>query len=151
MPASTITVRSPGSYSRTRPSFAVERRVSPPSRSIETVPAPASTSEASSRVEGSETLGNAGPLEGVRTVRPGHLAAEPRGREHLAGIREPGRVEPGAKELHRLEVPLREELRHRARLVDADAVLAGERAARVDARVEDRGREPFCQLGPALD
>ena len=31
--------------------------------------------------------------------------------------------------------------RHRARLVDADAVLAGERPARVDARVQDLGRD----------
>ena len=39
---------------------------------------------------------------------------------------------------HRLEVVLAEEQRHRARLVGADAVLAGDRAAGVDAGDEDR-------------
>ena len=51
--------------------------------------------EASSRLE---TLGNADPLERVDAVRPGHLAAEPRRRDHLARIADarPGRTRGAA-------------------------------------------------------
>src|SRR6478609_624874 len=129
MPASTITVRSPGSCSSIRSRPAVESRISPPSRSIETVSPEASTSAASSSVPGSETLGKACPLQRVCAVGARHLAAEAGGREDLAGVGEPVRVEARAQEPHGLEVPLAEELRHRANLVDAHAMLAGERAA----------------------
>ena len=67
------------------------------------------------------------------------------GGEHLARVREPVGVERAADALERLEVPLGEHRGHRARLVDADPVLARERAARVDARGEDRVREPFAR------
>src|SRR5262249_39141693 len=129
IPASTIAVRSPGSYSSTRFSFAVERRTSPPSRSIDTRRPAARSSDASSSVAGSETLGKARPLQRVRSVGAGDLAAQARGREDLAGVREPGRVEGDPQELHRLEVAFGEELRHRARLVHPDPVLAGQRPA----------------------
>ena len=69
----------------------------------------------------------------------------------MPGFESPSGSKPDAEKLHRREVALAEELRHRARLVDADAVLAGERAARVDARVEDRRRERLGALGLALD
>ena len=53
--------------------------------------------------------------------------------------------------LHHREVVLAEHQRHRARLVGADAVLAGDRAARVDARLEDPARELLGARGLALD
>ena len=59
----------------------------------------------------------------------------------LPGIREAVRVEGAAQAPERLEIELREHLRHRARLVDADAVLSGERAAGVETRRQDRLRE----------
>ena len=46
---------------------------------------------------------------------------------------------------------LREHPRHRAHLVDADPVLAGERPARLDAGVEDLGGQPLGALRLALD
>src|SRR5690242_8484430 len=137
MPPSTITVRSPGSYSRIRSSPAVESRISPPSRSIDTVSPAASASAASSSVDGSETLGKTCPLQRVRAVRARHLAAEAGRREDLAGVRQSVGVEGAAQQTHRLEVALAEQLRHRACLVDPDAVLPGEGAAGVDARVEN--------------
>ena len=69
----------------------------------------------------------------------------------MPGFASPSGSKPDAEQLHRREIALAEELRHRARLVDADAVLAGERAARVDAGVEDRRRELLGALGLALD
>ena len=55
----------------------------------------------------------------------------------LPGFASPCGSKARAEPLHRLEVVLAEHQRHRARLVGADAVLAGDRAARVDARLED--------------
>ena len=83
---------------------------------------------------------------GMRAVRPGHLAAETRRRQHLARVREARRVERPPHPLEHLEVALGEHRRHRARLVDPDAVLAGQRAARVDAGAEDRVRERLRTL-----
>ena len=88
---------------------------------------------------------------GCARCGPGHLAAEPRRREELAGVREPGRVECRAQALHRLEIVLAEHQRHRAGLVGADAVLAGDRAAGVDAGLEDLAREQLGALGLAVD
>ena len=96
----------------------------------------ASTVEASSRLE---TLGNPDPLERVHAVR----ARAPRRRAAASGSPCRGcRALPGrtrwrsAREY--LEVALGEHPRHRAGLVHPDAVLARERAARVEAGVEDR-------------
>src|SRR5262249_44730088 len=155
-PASTIAVRSPGSCSSRRFRRAVESRTSPPGRSIDTRPPPVSTSTASSTEAGSatltsETLCNTCSLHRMCAVRPPHPAAEPRRGQHLARVREPGRVEGLAEAVHHREVVGAEELGHRAHLVDADAVLAGERAARVDADVEDRGGAALGALGLALD
>src|SRR5258707_12013138 len=127
MPASTIAVKSPGSCSSTRFRRAVERTTSPPSRSIETRPPLPSSSDAAAIDSGSKTLDNAGPLEWMRAIRARHLAAKPRRREHLAGIGKAFRIERRAQQRHRGEIALAEELGHRARLVDADAVLTGER------------------------
>ena len=99
----------------------------------------------------SETLCKSEPFERMLTVRSRHLAAEARRREHLARIGESGRIERAPQALHRLEVVLGEEQRHRARLVRADAVLARDRAARVDARDEDRVGQLARTLGLALD
>src|SRR5439155_406211 len=142
IPASTVQVRSPASCSMSRPSWAVESTTSPPSRPIETVvPASAAarmTSAASCTLAISETLGKACLLERVGAVGPRHLAAEPWRREHLARVREPVRVERATQPRHRLEVLRPEEERHRANLVEPDPVLAGDRAAGIDARLEDR-------------
>src|SRR4029079_4246021 len=149
-PASTTAVRSPASCSRTRSSRAVEMTPSPPSRPIETrsprPAAPASTSAACSTLAISETLRQACPLERVRPVRPRHLTAQPRRREDLPRVAEAYRGEPTTQPLHRVEVVGPEQERHRARLVDADPVLAGQRTARVDARLEDR----LCQRSSTL-
>ena len=68
----------------------------------------------------------------------------------LPGFAIPSRVEGAAQPPEGLEVALGEHLRHRARLVDADAVLAGERAARVEAGAEDRLGQLLGRLGLAL-
>ena len=85
----------------------------------------------------------------MHPVRAGHLAAEARRRDHLARVADPERVERAAEPLEDVEVALGEHARHRARLVHADAVLAGQRAARVEAGVEDRLRELARPLGLA--
>src|SRR5918994_1814363 len=137
-PASTVHVRSPGSCSRTRSRSSAVR--SSPIRSRRpSACAAASAADASSRLE---ALGNADPLECMDAVRPGHLATQAWRRDHLARVAEPDRVERAAQPLEHLQVALREHPRHRACLVHADAVLAGERAAGVEARVENR----LCEL-----
>src|ERR1044072_114593 len=88
----------------------------------------------------SSALSATGP-ERVPAVGAGDLAAQPRRRHDLAGVREPARVEGAAQHLERREVGLLEHLRHVALLVDADAVLAGDRPARVDARLDDPPRQ----------
>src|SRR5205085_10347635 len=77
----------------------------------------------------SEPLGKSRHLQRVRTVRPRYLAAQAGSREELAGVRQTGRIECRAQPLHRVEVVFAEHERHRAGLVGADAVLAGDRAA----------------------
>src|SRR5581483_4460130 len=157
-PASTIAVRSPASCSSTWSSRAVETTTSPPSRSIETC-RPSAAARASSSAAwwtlststSSETLGKARLLEWMRAVRAGHLAAEARRRQQLPRVAEPDRVERAAQPLHRLEVVGAEEERHRADLVDADSVLAGQRAAGLDTGLEDRLRQLPGALRLALD
>src|SRR3990170_8384739 len=84
-----------------------------------------------------ETLGNADPLKGVDAVRPGHLAAEARCRDHLAGVADPGGIERPPQSLERVQISLREHPWHRAGLVHSDPVLARERSTRVEAGIED--------------
>ena len=78
-----------------------------------------------------------GLLERVHPVGPRHLAAQARRREELARVREPERVERLRSRCIDGEVVLAEHQRHRACLVGADAVLAGDRAAGVDADLQD--------------
>src|SRR5712691_7371010 len=155
IPASTIAVRSPASCSSTWSKRSVDSTTSPPSRPIDTrLPssvASASASAASCTLEISKTLGKPCLLERVGAVRPRDLAAEARRGKQLARIAEPGRVEGAAETLHRLQVVGVEQQRHRADLVDPDAVLARERAARVDAGLEDRLGELLPAFGLALD
>ncbi len=66
------------------------------------------------------------------------LAAQPRRGEDLARVAQAGRVERAPDQLHGVQVIGVEHLRHVAGLVDADAVLAGDRAAVVQAGVQDR-------------
>ncbi len=66
------------------------------------------------------------------------LAAQPRRGEDLARVAQAGRVERAPDQLHGVQVIGVEHLRHVAGLVDADAVLAGDRAAVFQAGVQDR-------------
>ena len=88
---------------------------------------------------------------GARPVPAGHLAAQPRGREDLAGVGDVVGVEGAADQLHRVQVVVGEHPRHVGGLVDADAVLAGDRAAGGDAEVEDRAADLLGRLAGALD
>ena len=125
-------------------------RSSPPSRSIETRPPRGEHRARPPRATpGSETLGKPGPLQRMRAVR----APAPRRRAAASGTPCRGsRARPGRSPSRRRRIASRssraEELRHRARLVDADAVLAGERAAGVDADVEDRRRAAARRARP---
>src|SRR5688572_6517213 len=65
------------------------------------------------------------------------LAAAPRSGEDLSRIGKTCGVERGLHASHRREIVSGELQRHEAVLLHADAVLAGDRAARRDARFED--------------
>ena len=69
----------------------------------------------------------------------------------LPGLQSPSGSNARRGAVHRRQVGLREHPRHRAHLVDADPVLARERPARLDAGVEDLGRELLGTLRLALD
>ena len=60
-------------------------------------------------------------------------------------------VEGAADQLHGVEVLVGVHPRHVLRLVHADAVLAGDRAAVLDAQVEDRAADLLGRLAGALD
>ena len=68
----------------------------------------------------------------------GDLAAQPRGREHLARVAQARGIEGAADQLHGVQVVGVEHFRHVAGLVDTDPVLAGNGAALLEAGVEDR-------------
>src|SRR5207237_8453641 len=70
---------------------------------------------------------------------PGALATWPRRREPLAWIGEAARIERGAHALHEREILRRKHRRHVLRFVGADAVLACQRSARLDAVRQDLG------------
>ncbi len=74
-------------------------------------------------------------------VGAGDLAAEPRRRHHLARVGEAGRVERAAQALERVEIGLGVHRGHVRLLVDADAVLTGDRAVGVDTRLDDQAGE----------
>ena len=60
-------------------------------------------------------------------------------------------VEGRAHACHHREVGVGEHARHRARLVAAYAVLAGDGTALLDAELDDRGGQPLGALGLAWD
>ena len=62
-----------------------------------------------------------------------HLAAALRGRERLAGVEALAGAERQLEPRHRRQVGLGEDPGHEVALLEADAVLAGDRAAGVDA------------------
>src|SRR5215204_1245848 len=142
-PASSTAVKSPTLCSSTRSSPPVSTTAAPSTGGPQSfVPPP--------RSPASKPLRQAGRLERVLPVLARYLAAETRRRHHLAGVREAGGIERAAQPLERVEVGLAEHLRHVLLLVDADAVLAGDRAARLQARVEDPAGELLGALGLAL-
>src|SRR5262245_48834784 len=97
----------------------------------------------------SEPLGESRLLEWMRVIRSGHLAAESRRREHFARIAQPLRIEGAPYGKHDVQIVVREHLRHVVGFVRADAVLAGERSARVDAVLEDLGSHLRGEVGLA--
>src|SRR3954464_4646075 len=175
-PASSTAVRSPTLCSRIRAIPAVSTSTTvgsprppqssfvPPPRGrsgLRASPSERSSSAASSGEPGrsrvtsavakaSEPLGEPGGFQRVDPVRARHLAAQPRRRHHLGRVGEPRGVERAAQALERGQVGLVEHLRHVLLLVDADPVLAGDRAARLEAGVENKTRELFRALGLAL-
>ena len=95
---------------------------------------------------------------GINIARPGLRARRDAGdtgqalhhtarrRKHLAGIADAGRIERAAHQLHRVEIGRRKHLRHRRRLVGADAVLARDRPAGLDAVRQDLRGDLFREL-----
>src|SRR5215210_714633 len=81
-----------------------------------------------------EVLGQAGPLDRVHAEGAGTFAAETRGREDLARVAEAMRIEGASEELHGLHILVGEHLGHVLLLVHADAVLARQGAAVIQAR-----------------
>jgi hypothetical protein len=79
-------------------------------------------------------------------VHPPQLRAPVQLREDLARVQDLVRVE-GALHAHLLvQVALVEHLAHQVALLDADAVLAGEDAADLDAELQDVGAEGLAAL-----
>jgi hypothetical protein len=71
-------------------------------------------------------------------------------REHLAGIEEALLVERAFEPLLVREVDLREHRRHQVALLDADAMLAGQNAADVDAEFQYLATEFLGLVEPGL-
>src|SRR5262245_1340413 len=85
----------------------------------------------------SKPLGDARLFEWMRVVRSRHLAAEPRRRKHLARIAQSFRIERAPNGQHHIQIVVREHLRHVFGFVGADAMLTGQRSARIDAVLQD--------------
>ena len=95
----------------------------------------------------SEDLREAGGFDGMRDVGAARaLAAEARCGEELLGVRDVVRIEGVAHAVHGGEVGFGEHVAHDALLLSADAVLAGDGAAGVDAELEDLVGEIECAL-----
>src|ERR1041384_2765339 len=99
----------------------------------------------------SKSFGEACLLEWMRVVRAGHFPAEARRGKHLPRIAEAFRVERAAHGEHHVQVVCREHFRHVVGLVRADSMLARERAARVDAVLEDFATDFGGERGLARD
>src|SRR5450756_583534 len=78
-------------------------------------------------------------------VHAAEFGATVQGRKHLAGIEQALGVEGAFDPLLLVEVDLAEHLAHQVALLDADAMLAGQDAAELDAGPQDVGAE---RLGP---
>src|SRR5690348_10363852 len=74
------------------------------------------------------------------------LAAKPRRRQDLARIAQPLPIECVAELLHHVQVVIAEHAGHVLLLVDADAVLAGDRTAGVYTVAEDLARRVLREL-----
>src|SRR5690348_13716461 len=144
-------VGSPGGSSEKRCPRAASSAFSAASRSPPPTTQVRSPGSYSRMRASSEPLCKSRLLERMGAVRTGHLAAEARRGEDLAGVRETARVERRTDALHHLEVDLGEHQRHRAGLVRADAVLAGDRAPGLDACLEDSRCELLRAGGLACD
>src|ERR1700752_5000519 len=81
------------------------------------------------------------------SVGAGNLAAQPRRRHHLAWVGEAVRVKRAPQAVKALEILIGEHRGHVHLLVDADAVLARDRAAGLHARPDDQTRELLGTLG----
>ena len=79
-------------------------------------------------------------------VHAAELGAAVQRREHLAGIEQALVVEGAFEPLLLVEIDLGEHRRHQVALLDADAVLAGEHAADLDAEPQDVGAERLGAL-----
>src|ERR1700759_5312660 len=66
-------------------------------------------------------------------VDAAEFGAAVQGRKHLSRIEQPLRVEGAFQPLLLVEIDLRKHLRHQIALLDADAMLAGQHAADLDA------------------
>ena len=95
----------------------------------------------------SEAFGETGNLRRVGAIRPGNLSTQTWGRKHLPGVAELVGVERDSNELHRLQILGTEHLRHVARLVGADAVLASQRSPNVETIGQDFRGNLFGQFG----
>src|SRR5258708_34658849 len=79
-------------------------------------------------------------------VHAAEFGAAMQGWKHLAGIEQALRVEGAFQPLLLVEIDLAEHLRHQVALLDADAVFAGEDAAKFDADPKDVRAEGLCPL-----
>src|SRR5512141_18860 len=86
----------------------------------------------------------------VVDVHLAELSAAVERRYALAGIEQRLRIERGLHSEEALELAGAELHAHLRQLLDADAVLAGDRAADLDAELQDRGAERLGALGLAL-
>src|SRR6056297_1331869 len=97
---------------------------------------------ASSGASGAQT--RTARSRGLRGSRPAALGCGKR--KHLRRVQEPMRVEDVLHAKLGLEIVGRELRRHKIALLDADAVLAGQAAARLDAELQDLGAERLAAL-----
>src|SRR5581483_5150867 len=79
--------------------------------------------------------------DGPAVAGLGHVDAASRRRQHFAGVAEPVLVPRRLDAAHHVHVGLGEDERHEVTLLDADAVLAGQRAADVGADLQHLGAD----------
>src|SRR5438105_3567140 len=79
-------------------------------------------------------------------VQAAELGAAMQGREHLAGVEQALGVEGAFEPLLLVQIDLGEHRRHQVALLDADAVLAGQHAADLDAELQNVRAEFFGAL-----